>query len=54
MVGWVCVCVCACALLTVMSLAGTKALCERVRRDHVLELHNNSEPVYCTTHRIRE
>ena len=28
--------------------------CETISRDRVLELHNNGEPVYCTTHRIRE
>ena len=27
---------------------------ERLSQDRVLELHNNGEPVYCTTHRIRE
>ena len=35
-------------------VAGTKALCERISRDCVFELHNNGEPVYCTTHRICE
>ena len=35
-------------------VAETKALCERISRDRVLELHNNGEPVYCTTHRICE
>ena len=43
-------------IVTLLSglVAGTKALCERVNRDRVLELHNNGEHVYCTTHRICE